>query len=78
MATSTSLDPLPGDEAQRVDGRRARAATRTTELHGLRAVKVGNRNRIPYQEFERFWRQTMGDVVELPVDDIRSDLFGDR
>ena len=44
----------------------------------LRAVKVGNRNRIPYEEFERFWRQTMGDLVELVRDDLREDLFGDR
>ena len=44
----------------------------------LRAVKVGNRNRIPFEEFERFWQQTMGDVVELTVGDISADLFGDR
>ena len=44
----------------------------------LRAVKVGNRNRIPYEEFERFWSQTMGDLVELVRDDIAKDLFGDR
>lgn len=43
----------------------------------LRAVKVGNRNRIPYEEFERFWRKTMGDIVELVRDDIEADLFGD-
>ena len=43
----------------------------------LRAVKVGNRNRIPFEEFERFWRQTMGDMVELVRDDIEADLFGD-
>lgn len=44
----------------------------------LRAVKVGNRNRIPYEEFQRFWQDTMGDVIELTRDDIRADLFGDR
>lgn len=44
----------------------------------LRAVKVGNRNRIPFEEFERFWRATMSDVVELTRDDIRADLFGGR
>ncbi len=43
----------------------------------LRAVKVGNRNRIPYEEFERFWRKTMGDIMELVRDDIEADLFGD-
>lgn len=44
------------------------------EIH---AVKVGNRNRVPYEEFERFWDKTMGDMVELVRDDIEADLFGD-
>jgi len=43
----------------------------------LRAVKVGNRNRIPYEEFERYWRQTMGDLVELTRGDLRVGLFGE-
>lgn len=43
----------------------------------LRAVKIGNRNQIPYEEFERFWQATMGDVVEITRDEIRTDLFGD-
>lgn len=41
----------------------------------IRAVKVGNRNRIPYEEFERYWRKTMGDLVELTRDEIHDDLF---
>ena len=52
--------------------------SRTIKAGRLRAVKVGNRNRIPYEEFERFWKQTMGDLVELVRDDVREDLFGDR
>lgn len=44
----------------------------------IRVVKVGNRNRIPYEEFERYWRRTMGDLVELSREDIREELFGDR
>lgn len=42
----------------------------------LQAIKVGNRNRIPYEEFERFWLATMGGVVELTRDDLKDDLFG--
>lgn len=42
----------------------------------IRAVKVGNRNRIPYEEFERYWRKTMGDLVALTRDEIHDDLFG--
>lgn len=44
----------------------------------IRAVKVGNRNRIPYEEFARYWRKTMGDLVELTRDELRDDLFGDQ
>lgn len=44
----------------------------------LRAVKVGNRNRIPYEEFERYWREAMGDMVEALRDEIEDDLFGTR
>jgi len=44
----------------------------------IRAVKVGNRNRIPYEEFERYWRRTMGDLVELTRDELRDDLFGEQ
>src|SRR3546814_19797382 len=42
----------------------------------IRAVKVGNRNRIPYEEFERYWRKTMGDLVELTRDELRDDKIG--
>ena len=42
------------------------------ELH---AIKVGNRNRIPYEEYLRFWQATMGELVEATADDLRADLF---
>ena len=45
------------------------------EIH---AVKVGNRNRIPYDEYQRWWDQAMGDVIELVRDALREDLFGTR
>ncbi|MCB4208647.1 helix-turn-helix domain-containing protein [Arthrobacter sp. UM1] len=41
----------------------------------LRAVKVGNRNRIPYEEYLRFWTATMGELVEATSEDLRADLF---
>lgn len=44
----------------------------------IRAVKVGNRNRIPYEEFERYWRKTMGDLVEVTRDELHEDLFGEQ
>lgn len=50
--------------------------SRKIKAGDLRVVKVGNRNRVPYEEFERFWRSAMGDLVELSRDDLREDLFG--
>lgn len=44
----------------------------------IRAIKVGNRNRIPYDEFRRYWSQTMGDLVELVREDLEEDLFGEH
>jgi len=45
------------------------------EIH---AVKVGNRNRIAYEEYQRWWDQAMGNMIELVRDDLREDLFGTR
>ena len=42
----------------------------------IRAIKVGNRNRIPYEEFERFWNVAMGDLVTMTAHDLKADLFG--
>lgn len=44
------------------------------EIH---AVKVGNRNRVPYEEFERFRDAAMTNVAALVSDDIEAELFGD-
>lgn len=52
--------------------------SRKIKASEIRAVKVGNRNRIPYEEFERYWRKTMGDLVELTRDELRDGLFGDQ
>ena len=43
----------------------------------IKAVKVGNRNRIPYLEFERFWNETMGDIIESTWPDLDGELFGE-
>ncbi len=44
------------------------------EIH---VVKVGNRNRIPYEEFERFWDATMANDAALVGDDIEAEFFGE-
>jgi excisionase family DNA binding protein len=41
----------------------------------LHAIKVGNRNRIPYEEYLRFWHSTMGDLIEATADDLKADLL---
>ena len=65
----------PGQVAEAIGVSRS-TISRKIAAGELRAIKVGNRNRVPYAEFQRFWKQTMGDVVELTGDDIRTDLFG--
>ena len=40
--------------------------------------KPAKANRIPYDEYQRWWDQAMGDVIELVRDDLREDLFGTR
>ena len=43
----------------------------------IHAVKVGNRNRIPYEEFQRYWDQAMTDMAALVGDDIEAELAGE-
>lgn len=42
----------------------------------IRAIKVGNRNRIPFEEYMRWWDQAMADVAALVSDDIEAELAG--
>jgi excisionase family DNA binding protein len=44
----------------------------------IRAVKVGNRNRIPYPEARRLWDEQMDAVADLVGPDIEAELFGDE
>lgn len=43
------------------------------EIH---AVKVGNRNRIPYESFQHYWDQAITDMADLVSDDIEAELAG--
>ena len=43
----------------------------------IKAVKVGNRNRIPYIEAKRYWKTLMADMVDETYDDLMNDLFGE-
>ncbi len=44
----------------------------------IKSVKVGNRHRIPYQEYRRVWEQTMRIVAKQSAADIEAELFGDE
>lgn len=52
--------------------------SRKIKVGEIHAIKVGNRNRIPYEEYQRWWNEAMDDVIEMVRDDIREDLFGAR
>jgi excisionase family DNA binding protein len=43
----------------------------------IHSVKVGNRHRIPYQEYRRVWKQTMGILADAWAADAEAELFGD-
>lgn len=44
----------------------------------ISAVMVGNRNSIPYEEFEQYSDHVMTDMVAVVADDIEADRFGDE
>lgn len=43
----------------------------------IRALKVGNRHRIPVREFESYRDKLMAAMITATSDDIESDLYGD-
>ena len=44
----------------------------------IRAIKVGNRNRIPYAEVRRVWDEQMDKIAATVADDIEDELFGNH
>lgn len=67
---------LTPDQVANLTGVSRSTISRKIKAGEIRAVKVGNRNRIPYEEYRRWWDQAMGDVVEFVRDDIQEELFG--
>lgn len=47
---------------------------KTGDIH---AIKVGNRNRIPYAEFERYWTAAASDMSTMIADDIAAEPLAD-
>lgn len=44
----------------------------------IRAVKVGNRHRIPYSEFQRFRESALDRLARVSAPDVEAELFGDH
>lgn len=44
----------------------------------IRAVKVGNRHRIPYSEFQRYREEMLDALARASAPDVEAELFGDR
>lgn len=45
------------------------------EIH---AVKVGNRHRIPYSQFQRFRDEVLDQIARQSAPDVEAELFGDQ
>lgn len=69
---------LTPEQVAELSGVSRSTISRKIKAGEIQAVKVGNRNRIPFDEYRRWWDQAMDDVIELVRDDIREDLFGTR
>ena len=44
----------------------------------IRAVKVGNRHRIPYSEFQRFRDSVLDRLARVSAPDVEAELFSDQ
>ncbi len=78
VTVTAELQMMTPEEVAAAMGVSRSTISRRIKAGELHAVKVGNRNRIPYLEFKRFWRATMADIVDLTSDDIEADLFDDE
>jgi excisionase family DNA binding protein len=67
----------PDELAQRLMVSRS-TISRRISAGKIKAVKVGNRNRIPYPEARRLWDEQMDRIAELVAPDIEAELFGDE
>jgi excisionase family DNA binding protein len=65
----------PAQMADRIGISRATVARRIADGQ-IKVIKVGNRNRIPITEYERFRDELMQAMVDHYADDIERDLFG--
>lgn len=78
VVTVTSEVPMltPAQVADRIGISRS-SVSRRIKAGEIKVVKVGNRNRIPAPEFERFYQALMQEIVDYCADDIEADLLAD-
>lgn len=44
----------------------------------IRALKVGNRHRVPYSEFQRYREHMLDRIARASAPDVEAELFGDQ
>ena len=44
----------------------------------IRALKVGNRHRVPYSEFQRYREDMLDRIARASATDVEAELFGDQ
>jgi excisionase family DNA binding protein len=78
VVVSTEANLLsPEEAARRLMVSRSTISRRIADGE-IRAVKVGNRHRIPYSEVRRVWRESMKAMAKIVAPDIEAELFGDE
>ncbi|MCL1897339.1 MAG: helix-turn-helix domain-containing protein [Micrococcales bacterium] len=77
ISVSTRMKTLtPAEMAERIGVSRTTISRRIAEGQ-IKALKVGNRHRVPVAEYDRFRREFMKSVAEHYAADLEADLSGD-
>jgi excisionase family DNA binding protein len=76
VVVSAETKMLTPDELARMLMVSRSTVSRRISAGEINAVKVGNRNRIPYPEARRLWEAQMKAVADLVAADIEAELFG--
>jgi len=78
VIVSTEVQTLTPDEVGRGLNLSRSTVSRRIADGTIRSIKVGNRHRVPYSEFQRLWEDYMGRVVDASIDDIEAELYSDH
>lgn len=67
----------PAEVRRRLNLHRSTVVRRILAVE-IRAVKVGNRHRIPYSEFQRFRDSVLDTLARASASEVEAELFGDQ